>query len=111
MTDNETTTNTTTSTTTTTTKRIGIVTGGTRGIGRGISERLASWLDMLVLTYNTDAQRAAAVAAELRERYAHLQIVELVSGDLSQEETRNAIFDCVDRLLREHADSHLQGKE
>ena len=90
-------------------KRIGIITGGTRGIGRGISERLAAWLDILVLTYNTDTQRAHQVAAELRQQYSNLQSVELVAGDLSEQASRNAIFECVDRILREQPGSHLQG--
>ena len=95
--------------TTRTTKRIGIVTGGTRGIGRGISERLASWLDILVLTYNTDVERANQVATELRRQYSTTDVY-LVAGDLSEEASRNAIFECVDRILDQEPDSHLQGE-
>lgn len=98
------------STTTTIPKRIGIVTGGTRGIGRGISERLAAWLDILVLTYNTDNARAHQVASELQSQYDNLQRVEVVAGDLSEEASRDAIFACVDRILQEEPGSHLQGK-
>ena len=71
--------------------RMGIVTGGTRGIGRGISERLASWLDVLILTYHTDVERAQQVAQELQDRYEGLH-VELVAGDLSECATRDAIL-------------------
>ena len=90
-------------------KRIGIVTGGTRGIGRGISERLAAWMDILVLTYNTNAERAQQAADELRQRYSNLQRIELVAGDLTLQASRDAIFACVDRILEEQPESHLQG--
>ena len=82
--------------------RAAIVTGGTRGIGRGISEALAaSGFDLLV-TFNTDASAAEAAAAELRA--AHGCTVECVGGDISLEATRDAIFACFDKSFkRTHA--------
>lgn len=77
------------------TKRLAIVTGGTRGIGRGISEALARDGFDLLLTYNSNAVAAAAAATELESKY-HRRVA-CVGGDLTQCETRNAIFDLVDR--------------
>ena len=89
-------------------RRLGIVTGGTRGIGRGISERLAAWLDVLVLTYNTSNERAEQVAKELTDRYGIM--VALVAGDLSEEATRDAVFACVDGFINDEdgIPCHLQ---
>lgn len=88
-------------------QRIGIVTGGTRGIGRGISECLAAWLHILILTYNTDLERATQVALDLKARHKHLVHVELVGGDLSQVETRDKVFAKLDEILKDYTDSHL----
>ncbi len=70
--------------------RVAIVTGGTRGIGRGISEALASKGFDLLVTFNTDQKAAEAAAAELREAYGCK--VECVGGDVSLAATRDAIF-------------------
>ena len=89
-------------------KRIAIVTGGTRGIGRGIAERLAAWMDIVILTYNTNAERAQQAADELRQQYDGKRI-ELVAGDLTLPASRDAIFACVDDILQQVPESHLQG--
>lgn len=76
--------------------RIAIVTGGTRGIGRGITEALADSGDYggFLLTYNTNREAAEAFVSELNKK--HTLQVELVGGDISLPETRDAIFDCLD---------------
>ncbi len=74
---------------------VAIVTGGTRGIGRGISEALADSGFDLLLTYNTDKKAAEAAAAELCEKHGCGQ-VEVVGGDISVSATRDSIFSHLD---------------
>lgn len=79
-------------------KRVAIVTGGCRGIGKGISERLASTGDYagLLLTYNTDQKSALAVKNEYLQKYPALERIEIVGGDLSRETTRDDLFRTLD---------------
>ena len=79
-------------------KRVAIVTGGTRGIGRGISESLAAQGFDLLLTYNSDADAAAESAKRLTSEYPDCK-VECVGGDVSLESTRDAIFECFDKCF------------
>ena len=81
-------------------KRVAIVTGGTRGIGRGISEALAAKGFDLLVTYNTDAKAAETAAAELTA--AHGCTVECVGGDISRDTTRDAIFAHYDTAFKSH---------
>lgn len=74
-------------------ERVAVVTGGTRGIGRGIADCLARDGYSLVLGYNSDAAAAEAAAAELRA--AHGVEVEAVGGDLTQPGTADALFEAV----------------
>ncbi|MFF1571242.1 SDR family NAD(P)-dependent oxidoreductase [Leifsonia sp. NPDC058292] len=53
-----------------------VVTGGSRGIGRAIAERLAADGHDLVITYRVGAAEAEAVAASLRERGAAVLVVQ-----------------------------------
>jgi len=78
--------------------RAAIVTGGTRGIGRGISEALAAKGFDLLVTFNTDTTAAEAAAAELRS--AHGCTVECVGGDISLDATRDAIFAAFDKSFK-----------
>lgn len=73
-----------------TARRAAIVTGGTRGIGRGISEALAESGHDLLLTYNSDSAAAEAAADELRG--THGCTVVCCGGDISLEATRDAVF-------------------
>jgi len=57
-----------------------VVTGGGRGIGRAIAERLASDGHDLVITYRVGAAEAEAVAASLRERGAAVLVVQADLG-------------------------------
>ncbi len=71
-------------------RRAAIVTGGTRGIGLGIAEALASNQFDLLLTYNRNAEAAAEAAARLRGAYGCA--VECVGGDITLEGVRDAVF-------------------
>ncbi|EOD36480.1 hypothetical protein EMIHUDRAFT_226233 [Emiliania huxleyi CCMP1516] len=84
--------------------RAAIVTGGTRGVGRGICEALAASGFDLLMTYNTDATLAEKAAAELRSEYGCS--AEHIGGDISLESTRDAIFAHYDKTF---AGSHALG--
>mmetsp|Transcript_16614 Transcript_16614/g.24838 ORF Transcript_16614/g.24838 Transcript_16614/m.24838 type:complete len:347 (-) Transcript_16614:2196-3236(-) len=98
-------------------KRLAIITGGTRGIGSGISKVLAASgeYDGLLLTYNTNHEAAESfrqylldenlkldchnkkIAEQGKEsNLKFLKKVALVSGDLTTIEARDKIFNCVD---------------
>ena len=85
-------------------RRAAIVTGGTRGIGRGIAESLAEAQYDLLVTYNTDAEAAEEAASALRA--AHGCTVECVGGDISLPATRDEIFARYDATFK---DSHELG--
>ena len=80
------------------TRPVAIVTGGTRGIGRGISEALAATGFDLVVTYNTNKDAATAAAKELHASFDCT--VECVGGDISLEATRDAVFACYDENFK-----------
>ena len=81
-------------------RKVAIVTGGTRGVGAGIASALADDDFDLLLTYNTNLEAAKAFVADLESRHDGIQC-ELVGGDLSLPETRNAIFECFDSHFAE----------
>ena len=74
---------------------VAIVTGGTRGVGKGIAHALAYAGNDLVLTYNSDHRAARATAHELEAMYA--RTVKLVASDLSTPEGVEDVFACYDR--------------
>ena len=74
--------------------RVAIVTGGTRGIGYGISNSLAKKGYNLLLTYNTNENKAKNSKIILEKKY-NISVV-LVNGDLSLKKTRDAIFNKYD---------------
>jgi len=84
-------------------RKIALVTGGTRGIGSGISEALANEGYDLLLTYNTNHKEAEDFRNSILERYGGdsgaCERVECVGGDISLSETRDKIFDCLDDML------------
>lgn len=84
-----------------TTRRVAIITGGTKGIGRGISEALAEDGFDLVLNYNSDEAAATKMVAEMSDRYPEVQCT-LVGGDISLNETRSAIFTAFDEMSVSH---------
>ena len=78
-------------------RRVAIVTGGTRGIGKGISEALVENDFDLLLTYNSDGDAAAKAVVELKSKYP-ICAIETVGGDVSLPATRAAIFDKFDSV-------------
>lgn len=89
-------------------KRLAIITGGTRGIGRGISQVLASSgeYEGLLLTYNTNQEAAETFRKKLLAddncNDKVLKKVEIVGGDLTKDEARDQIFKCVDEEFCEY---------
>jgi NAD(P)-dependent dehydrogenase (short-subunit alcohol dehydrogenase family) len=106
-------------------RRLALVTGGTRGIGRGIVERLLETGEYaaIVATYNSNEARALAFLEQMHEKQQQQQKQEshnsntnaatttsavatcqihLVRGDLSLERTRDKIFEQVDRLCSDN---------
>ena len=82
-------------------RRVAIITGGTRGIGRGITETLADsgQYKGFLLTYNTNKQAAESFVSELQERHhadKECLSVKLVGGDISLRKTRDKVFKCLD---------------
>jgi meso-butanediol dehydrogenase / (S,S)-butanediol dehydrogenase / diacetyl reductase len=69
---------------------VAVVTGGGRGLGRGIALELAGAGHDLVLSYHRDASAAAATAEAAR---AFGRRVEIVGGDISAAETSKLLID------------------
>ena len=76
-------------------RRVAVVTGGTRGIGRGISEALAEHDFDLLVSYNSDEVAAEQAAGELKTKYNCA--VACVGGDVSLPETRAKIWETFDK--------------
>src|SRR4051812_34565250 len=73
-------------------KRVALVTGGSRGIGRGIAEALADSGFDLAINGVRDAAQVADVLAELRQRGS---AVHYCRGDVANATDRRAIIDAV----------------
>jgi len=84
--------------------KVAIVTGGTRGIGFGISEALAKKQYDLLLSYNSDDKSALDASKYLETKYNCR--VELFSGDISLKLTRKKLFECYDLYYKK---SHYLG--
>ncbi len=71
-----------------------IVTGGTRGIGLGISQQLASDGYDLILGFNTNEEAAFTAKATIESTYGVK--VDTVRGDVAEESTIEKIFACLE---------------
>ena len=81
--------------------RCAIITGGTRGIGKGITRALVDSGEYqgFILSYNSNKDAAESYRNEIIESSTHENSnfkVCIVGGDLSLPESRDAIFDCFD---------------
>src|SRR5690606_1164489 len=63
------------------TRRIALITGGSRGLGRSMAQHLARRGTDVLITYKRDADAAAAVVAEAREAGARAAALPLDTGD------------------------------
>ena len=73
--------------------KLAIVTGGTRGIGWGISQQLARDGYDLILGFNANEEVASTAKAILESTYGVK--VHTVKGDVAEESTIETIFKCV----------------
>ena len=76
--------------------KTGIVTGGSKGIGAGISEVFAQEGANLIINYHSNKEEAETLSSMLIEKYG-VQ-VKLIKGDVGSEEDVSKIFDCADEL-------------
>lgn len=74
--------------------RVAIVTGGSRGIGAGISKALARDGFDILLTYNSNESAAMATVQTLKEKYGRNAMA--VGGDIALRETHDKIFETLD---------------
>ena len=86
-----------------------VITGGTRGLGFAAAKELAKDGYNLIITFNSNVERAEQAKIELEEKYKVK--VYTVKGDLSEESAIDAIFDCVEKNFgnKLHAFVHNAG--
>ena len=75
--------------------RIALVTGGSRGIGAGITRKLASWGATLCVNYVDRSGPAKQIAAELEAQGTK---VSLHQADLSEPEAIQSMMDDIQAL-------------
>ncbi|CAL5223980.1 g6591 [Coccomyxa viridis] len=78
--------------------KVAIVTGGTRGIGRGISEILARDGYDLVLGFNSNRDAANKAKEELESKY-NVKVI-TVEGDISQPQSVELLFQAVKDVFK-----------
>ena len=74
--------------------KVAIVTGGTRGIGRGIAEHLARAGYDLILGYNSNTSAADTTKSALES--SHGVKVVTVGGDVAEQATIDRLFRCLE---------------
>ncbi|MEL4894784.1 SDR family NAD(P)-dependent oxidoreductase [Crocosphaera sp. Alani8] len=77
------------------TQKVAIITGGTRGIGFGISQQLAADGYNLIIGFNSNETAAMEAKRTLENKYKIK--VFTIKGDIAEEETINQFFDCLER--------------
>jgi len=70
--------------------KVALITGGTRGIGLAVAERLADLGADLILSYKRDHERAQEAKAKLEAKGRRVQ---LIASDLRKPEGVTAVFD------------------
>jgi len=77
-------------------KKIALVTGGSRGIGRAIAQALAKQGAYVVINYSNNRQAAENALAEIEQADGRGEIVQFSVGD--RDATDRAISECAQRL-------------
>ncbi len=77
------------------TQKVAIVTGGTRGIGFGISQQLATEGYNLIIGFNSNETAANEAKKILESDYG--VTVYPIKGDVAQAETIDQFFDCLEK--------------
>lgn len=72
-------------------KKVAFITGGSRGIGKAISERFAKEGYNLVINYKENDKRAKEIKKQLEEKF-EIEVM-IIKTDLSKEESINNMID------------------
>jgi NAD(P)-dependent dehydrogenase (short-subunit alcohol dehydrogenase family) len=84
-----------------TTKKIALVTGGSRGLGKNMALKIAEKGIDIILTYNTQKEEALAVVAEIEQSGQKAAALQLNTGDIKSfdnffEELKSVLKDTFD---------------
>lgn len=81
--------------------RLALITGGTKGLGKAVAERLLSEGFDVVLTYGSDHERAAAVRADLRAAFpdSQVSVLQADASDMASIDVLEEFFTTEERQL------------